>query len=223
MNISINIWILIGVCFSTYFILSLVYKKLGIHNLSMALVKAHGLQLLNLKHLIGIVLFGILFYFITPDLRYLIHEIEFPGLQVLLPFLLVIFLSAYLSYSSVQKNMIQTRVTSQFSSYNALQYLFTRFIFLFFYEFFFRGVLFFNFLDSFGILLAIVFSTSLYVIIHAFDSKKELIGTVPFGIVLCLFTYFTNSIWYAFLIHLTLSAVYEISIFFNQTTKNLKS
>lgn len=223
MNISTVIWLLIGVSFSTYFILSLVYKKLGIHNLSRAVVTDHGLQLLNLKHLIGILLFGILFYFITPDLRYLIHDIEFPEFQVLLPFLLVIFLSAYLSYSSNQKDEKKNKVASHNNFYHALQYLFIRFTFLFFYEFFFRGVLFFNFLDAFGLLLAIVFSTTLYLIIHIFDSKKELLGTVPFGIVLCLFTYFTNSIWYAFLIHLTLSAVYEISIFFNQTTKNLTS
>jgi membrane protease YdiL (CAAX protease family) len=223
MNYSTTIWILVGVSFSTYFILSLVYKKLGIHNLNGAVARVHGLTLLNLKHLIGIVLFGFLFYFIVPDLRYLIYNIEFPRLQILLPFLLVISILAYLSYAANQKDEKKNREASHYNFYHALQYLFIRFTFLFFYEFFFRGVLFFSFLDSFGVLLAIVFSTMLYVIIHFFDSKKELIGTVPFGIVLCLFTYFTNSIWYAFLIHLTLSAVYEISIFFSKTNKILKS
>jgi len=63
----------------------------------------------------------------------------------------------------------------------------------------------------------------LYVLIHIFDSKAEILGAIPFGIVLCLFSYFTNNIWAAFIIHSTLSGVYEVSMFNHLTLKTHKS
>jgi membrane protease YdiL (CAAX protease family) len=94
---------------------------------------------------------------------------------------------------------------------------------LFSYEFFFRGVLLFTFLEHNNLCLAITFATIAYLVIHLFDSKKEIIGTIPFGIILCVVTILTKSIWYAFVMHLALSAVYEISIFYYQTLKTAKS
>ena len=68
--------------------------------------------------------------------------------------------------------------------------------------------------------VAIFYSTILYVLIHIFDSRKEIIGAIPFGIVLCLFAYYTNGVWYVFIVHMALSAVYEISLFYHLTIKN---
>ena len=95
-----------------------------------------------------------------------------------------------------------------------------RFAFLFCYEFFFRGVLLYKFLEFSSLSMAVFYSTMLYVLIHIFDSRKEIIGAIPFGVVLCLFAYFSRSIWYVFLIHLSLSAVYEFSMFYYLTLKN---
>ncbi|MCO4823057.1 MAG: CPBP family intramembrane metalloprotease, partial [Flavobacteriaceae bacterium] len=102
-------------------------------------------------------------------------------------------------------------------------YIFIRFSFLFAYEFFFRGVLLQYFLEFNSLFLAIVFSTILYVLIHIFDDTKEKLGAIPFGVILCLLAYYTKSIWYVFIIHLALSAVYEISIFYYQTLKTTTS
>ena len=223
MDYSVIIWIIITISFTTYFIVSFVYKKLGIHNLYTALLTTNGLRLLNLKHIIGIVLFGFLFFIITPEYRYLIYYIEIPRLKVLIPLLLIIFVCAYLAFLSIRKYKNQDLGVSDYSFSNAWLYFGIRFTFLFCYEFFFRGVLFFKLLEDNSLFLAITYNTILYVLIHFFDSKKEIIGTIPFGVVLCLFTYLTNSIWYAFIIHLTLSAVYEITMFYYQTTKISKS
>ncbi|MFG6686295.1 CPBP family intramembrane glutamic endopeptidase [Mariniflexile sp. HNIBRBA6329] len=220
MNTSVIIWVLISVSFTTYFIVSMIYKKLGVNNLQTALVASNGLRLLNLKHLLGIVLFGILFYTIIPDLRFLVDSITIPRLYVLLLFLSILFLCAYLSKLSANEFEIENEDKSHYDFSNAWVYFIIRFSFLLCYEFFFRGVLLFKFLEFTNLPLAILYGTILYVLIHIFDSKKEIIGAIPFGIVLYVFTYFTNSIWYAFFIHLALSAVYEISLFYCLTLKS---
>lgn len=219
-NLS-NIWTFIGVCFATYFFISLVYKKLGINNLQTALMSANGLRLLNLKHLLGIVLFGVLSYIQTPELNYLVKSLEIAKLHTLIPFFMVVFLSVFASQSSIkrQEGLNETEI-NHYNFSNAWVYFSIRFAFLFCYEYFFRGVILFMFLDIFSLPVAIFYSTVLYVLIHIFDSKKEIIGAIPFGIILCLFTYLTGSVWYAFLIHLALSATYEISMFYYVTFKH---
>jgi membrane protease YdiL (CAAX protease family) len=220
MNSSIIIWVLISISFVTYFIISMVYKKLGIHNLQSALLATNGLRLLNLKHVLGIILFGIIYYTIFPEFKFLVEVIEIPRLYVLLPFFVIVFLCAYISDATIKKQTFKRTFVSGYNLSNAWTYFIIRFVFLLCYEFFFRGVLLFQFLEITSLFSAIVYSTILYVLIHIFDSRKEIFGAIPFGIVLCLFSYFTNSIWCAFIIHISLSAVYEISMFYYLTLKN---
>jgi len=223
MNTLMIIWLLIAISFTTYFLISLVFKKLSVKNLEQALVTANGLRLLNLKHLVGILLFGILFYVLLPELKYLIIDVEIPRLKVLLLFLLTFFLSAYISKLAVQKHKVQHRADSHYKFSKIWLYTLIRFGFLFAYEFFFRGVLLQKFLEFNSLFITIIYCTILYVLIHIFDSTKEILGAIPFGVILCLFAYYTNSIWYVFLIHLALSTVYEISMFYYQTLKITKS
>ncbi|SFZ93683.1 CAAX protease self-immunity [Flaviramulus basaltis] len=214
MSTSVIIWVLISVSFTTYFIVSMIYKKMGINNLQTALMVSNGLRLLNLKHILGIVLFGILFYIIIPELRFLVDSVIIPKLHILFIFFGIIFLCVFLSKHSANKYQHENTFKSHYNFSNAWVYFIIRFAFLLCYEFFFRGVLLFKFLESTSLPIAIVYGTLLYVLIHIFDSRKEIIGAIPFGVVLYLFTYLTNSIWYAFFIHLSLSAVYEISVFY---------
>lgn len=198
----------------------MVYKKLGVHNLQSALMVNNGLRLLNLKHGLGIILFGIVFYAILPEFRFLINNIEIPRLHLLLLILLALFLSIHISNNAVQNQILKDTYVSGYNLSNAWVYFTLRFVFLLCYEFFFRGVLLFQFLEFTTLTMAIIYSTILYVLIHIFDSKKEIIGAIPFGVVLCLFAYYTKSVWYVFFIHIALSAVYEISMFYYLTLKN---
>ncbi|WP_298237845.1 CPBP family intramembrane glutamic endopeptidase [uncultured Algibacter sp.] len=223
MSYSQILWVFIGVSFLTYFLISLVYKSLNIQNLEKALLSSNGLRLLNLKHILGIIFFGVLFNIIAPELRFLFLGIEIPKLHILLLILIVIFLSAYISYKAITNKQIENLASGYFSFPRICWYFIIRFFFLFCYEFFFRGVLLFELLELTSLFYAITANTLLYVIIHIFDSKNEILGAIPFGIILCLSAYFTNSIWYAFFIHLTLSAVYEISMFYYLTLKTSKS
>ena len=219
MGNNLQLYYLMFISFIVYFIISYVYKILKIQNIEGALLTTKGILLLNIKHLIGILLFGILFYQVTPDYRKLITTIDFPGLTILMVLVGLVFISATVAYHSVNKKKKITTEISQYSSNQRWIYFSLRIVFLFAYEFFFRGVLLFSLIEINGLITAILICTSLYVLIHAFDSRVEIIGAIPFGIILCFLSYFTNNIWAAFILHITLSGVYEISIFNHLTRK----
>jgi len=222
MNTSTITWVLIGTSFGIYFLISLLYKTLRIHNLHQAFPKLKGLDLLNLKHAVGICVFGVMFYVACPDLRYLVTEIEVPRLSVLIPFFLVVLYCIKISLKSAGR--IQDDFDENQRHHSAIfMFFIVRLTFLLCYEFFFRGILFYSFLKFNGLVVSILYTTIFYVIIHIFDSKKEILGAIPFGIVLCLFTYTTNSIWPAFIIHAALSMSYEISLVNYLTLKQQKS
>ena len=218
-----QIYYLIAASFIIYFIISYAYKILKIQNVEEALLTSRGLLLINLKHILGILLFGLIFYLITPEYRFLINSFEIPNLNILLLLLGVVFISALLAFTLVKKNLKNKAEISQYNHNQGWIYFIIRIVFLISYEFFFRGVLLFFFIENNGLILAIIISTSLYVLIHIFDTKAEILGTIPFGIFLCLFSYFTNNIWAAFIIHGTLSGVYEVSMFNHLTLKTHKS
>ncbi len=218
-----HLYYLLATSFLIYFVISYIYKIVNVNNIEKSLLREKGLLLINLRHILGIVLFGIMFFLLLPNYRGLITTIEIPGLNILLFLSAVVIISAFISYYSAKKILKKKIEKSRYHIDQGWIYFTIRILFLLSYEFFFRGVLFFTLLEVNDIFIAILVCTFLYVLIHAFDSRAEIIGAIPFGIILCLFSYFTNSIWPAFIIHITLSGVYEVSIFNQLTRKNLKS
>ncbi len=212
MENAIQLYYLISLSFIVYFIISYVSKILKVQNVATAISTKNGLSLINIKHILGIILFGIIFFLLVPNYRSLLVIQEFPGLILLLLFLVTVFISALLASNSAKDKIIAQTETIHYTINDKSFYFIIRIVFLFSYEFFFRGVLFFSLLELNGLFIAITITTLLYVLIHVFDAKKEIIGAIPFGIILCLFSYYTHSIWMAFLIHMTLSVVYELSI-----------
>lgn len=88
--------------------------------------------------------------------------------------------------------------------------------YLFAYEFLFRGFLLFACIPTFGILPAIAINTAIYAFVHIPKGVKEALGAVPFGILLCIITINTRTIWAAFFAHLILSQSGEyIAVYFN--------
>ncbi len=81
------------------------------------------------------------------------------------------------------------------------------------YEFLFRGVLLFGSLQIMGPFEAIVLNTALYAFAHLPKGNTETIGAIPFGIVLCLATIQTGSIWTAFFLHYLLAGASTIFSF----------
>ena len=84
-------------------------------------------------------------------------------------------------------------------------YIFGWAIYLLGYEFLFRGVLFFAGINFMPLWLNIAINCILYAVAHLPKGRLEIIASLPFGVVLCLVSYYTGSFWAAWLIHLTLA------------------
>jgi len=73
------------------------------------------------------------------------------------------------------------------------------------YEFLFRGVLLFLCLPALGTVNAIAINAAIYALVHIPKGFRETLGAILFGIILCIITLRTGTIWCAFLTHFTLA------------------
>lgn len=79
------------------------------------------------------------------------------------------------------------------------------FIYLLGYEFLFRGILLIPLADSIGIWAAVGVNIALYSATHIPKGLDETVGAIPFGLVLCLLTLASGTIWIAFFVHVVLA------------------
>ena len=79
------------------------------------------------------------------------------------------------------------------------------FLYLLGYEFLFRGVLFFPLVSSIGVWPSIFINISLYSATHIPKGLDETLGAIPLGIVLCVLTLYSGTIWIAFFVHLAMA------------------
>lgn len=212
---------LILICFWSYFLISYVCFRLNITKITEALSHENGLEVLNTRHIMGILIFGLAGYVFFSDSEILIWHnfMEDPALSLAVAFFATI--SMDLSVSDAFQNTNLSAIP--FSMISGVNYIIIRLAFLFAYEVFFRGVLFIFSLQYVNLVLAVLINLFFYGLIHSFDSRKEIIGSLPFGILLCLFTYFSESIWPAFIIHAALSLGHETIIISKGLTKIQKS
>ena len=97
------------------------------------------------------------------------------------------------------------------------------FLYLFGYEFLFRGVLLIPVVDVLGVWPAIAINIALYSATHIPKGLDETIGAIPLGLVLCLLTLSTGTIWIAFLVHVAMAWTNTLtSLKFNPDMKYVK-
>ena len=99
-----------------------------------------------------------------------------------------------------------------------LPYFIFRFLFLISYEIWFRGYFLDDLTSMFSIPVAIGINVLFYAILHILGGQKEALGSILFGIILCLMVVYFGNVWPAIIIHLSLSFGYEAS-FFARTLK----
>jgi membrane protease YdiL (CAAX protease family) len=73
------------------------------------------------------------------------------------------------------------------------------------YEILFRGLLFFSCYREFGLATGIIINIALYSLAHIPKGMLETLGAIPFGILLCLVSYFSGSVYLAIVVHCSLS------------------
>lgn len=78
-------------------------------------------------------------------------------------------------------------------------------IYLFGYELLFRGILFFPLIDTLGIWPTIAINLALYSTTHIPKGLDETIGALILGLVLCILTLVTGTIWIAFFVHVAMA------------------
>lgn len=88
-------------------------------------------------------------------------------------------------------------------------YGFLRLIFIASYECFFRGALLLSFSFLLGMTWSVIINIALYTLIHIHKDKKEIIGCIPFGLLVCLFTLWWQSVWPAIIFHSQISIIHE--------------
>lgn len=94
-----------------------------------------------------------------------------------------------------------------------LPYFIFRFLFLISYEIWFRGYFLDDLTSIFSIPVAIGINVLFYAILHILGGQKEALGSILFGIILCLMVVYFGNVWQAIIIHLSLSFGYEASFF----------
>ena len=83
-------------------------------------------------------------------------------------------------------------------------------VYIFGYEFFFRGILWFLCYSAFGFWPALAVNILLYSLVHIPKGMLIAIGAIPLGIIFCILSYTSGSFFPAFLIHATMAISAEI-------------
>src|SRR4030095_10587188 len=73
------------------------------------------------------------------------------------------------------------------------------------YEFLFRGIFLFPLVDSLGMWPAIIINIILYAASHIPNGIIQTVGAIPLGLVFCLLTLSSGTIWIAYFVHLIIA------------------
>lgn len=175
-------------------------------------------QSVYLRRTIGFVLLGVIPFIIALiffDLPITTYGIGFPSgpyaiLWFLIPTAVMVSGSVFRSSKGINAayypEVRKKDWTKRRSIINAVFWA----VYLLGYEFAIRGMVFFTSLYAFGLWPAIIINSVIYSLIHIFKGVKEAFGAFFLGILFCLITYYTNSIWIAFLIHLAIAVINDV-------------
>jgi membrane protease YdiL (CAAX protease family) len=186
-------------------------SKKGLNSTADVVLKSGNLAVLNQRHLLSLLAMG--FAAVAVDFLdqewLLLHAIA--NGKILLLTGVASMAAAFVSVTAARKALHKhNRAVGEVGP--AETYLLLRGLFLIVYEIFFRGVLLSVCIAVISIPVAVGINVVLYALAHAFSTRQELAGTVPFGILLCLLTLYSGSVWPAVVIHLLLGLPYDVLI-----------
>ena len=92
------------------------------------------------------------------------------------------------------------------------------------YEFLFRGILLFSLVGAIGVWPAISINIALYSATHIPKGLDETIAAIPIGIVFCVLTLLSGTIWIAFFVHVAIALINSFTALkYNPATNFIKS
>ncbi len=206
------------ICYVMVFILSWIGKS----NNNLRLIN-EGVLTSKPGNLIGSQIIGILWLGLVP-LILLKHDFLtlFSGLNIpagsslflyILIFILVISMANKQSKNDSSRIQASTEDIINLSPTFYIRYFIGRSLFLFVYELWFRGFLLFDSINRIGMPTAVTLNVFLYALLHIFNSKKEMLACIPFGLLLCFLSILFNAAWPAIILHISFSLIYELNIY----------
>ena len=167
---------------------------------------------LNTKQLLGVLglSLAVLFYFTEPSTSRTLLEWSWEKNRSPINIMLAV-VAAVIGYKTASGIQTKPRLHKP---YSLPGYFLLRIIYLVLYEFFFRCLLLLFILQLSNWAFAILLNTLIYSLSHVFSGKKEMIGAIFFGSLLCLITLAQHTIWPAIIIHLLLALSHEIRLVF---------
>jgi len=202
--------LIISLCYVLLFLLCFFVRKMKSENLESEKIQAGNWALIHIRHAGGIIIMVLIPLIFIPGMQkgLLTWPQDINQIQVIALMItgLVILILTAKAVDKVENKII---VINRSASVNAVVHIFLRNSFLVCYEWFFRGLVLFSCVSAFGIIPAVLINLLLYALIHSFSGKKEFLGSIPFGIMLCGFALWWHSVWPAILLHMLLSASYE--------------
>ena len=206
-------------CYTVFFLLSWVSKVSD----SQRLIDDEGAFTTKPGNLIGAHLIGILWLGAVPvillnkSVLKILAGDQKPEIIYVLFFILLFALIITIAFKQSEKLNAKRQgpdeAFNQLSSSFFMGYFIIRAVFLFVYELWFRGFLLFDSINWVGIPAAVAINVFLYVLVHLFNSKKEILACIPFGILVCLLSIFFNAAWPAIILHIGFSLAYELNIY----------
>jgi len=169
-------------------------------------------------HIIGMIWLGIVpAILLKTSILSVLADIKIPHSFLMVLYLLIFVLIMTIAFNESKnifgKKQESTENLVHLSSHFFISYFIVRALFLFSYELWFRGFLLFNFVRWFGIPLAVFINVSLYVLIHIFNGKKEMLACIPFGLMVCFFSISFNTALPAIMLHIGFSWAYELNFY----------
>lgn len=96
-------------------------------------------------------------------------------------------------------------------------------IYLYSYEWLLRGPLLTELVSLAGVWVGVVINVVIYSLVHVVKGRKEVIASIPVGIILCAVTLYTNSFLAAFILHGAFALVYEYVLVYHQSGSRYNS
>jgi membrane protease YdiL (CAAX protease family) len=202
-----------------FFGFSWMCKIKGIHRL----INDDGVFTLKPKglisaHIIGIIWLGLISVILLKHQNFeVLTEIKTPVSFIIVLYFFLFLLIVAIAFEQSKNAYIKSQSSSEsfarLSSEFFLSYFIIRALFLFSYELWFRGLLLFDCIHWFGIPLAVLVNVFLYVLVHIFNGKKEVLACLPFGLLVCFFSIVFNTVWPAIMLHIGFSLAYEINFY----------
>lgn len=181
-----------------------------------------------MRRVLGLFLLGIipflivLFFFARPITDYGVGlpSGKYVLLWVLIPTIVITLGSILQPNHSIDTNYYPEVRKLVWTKRRTMRNAFYWTLYLLGYEFAIRGMLFFACLYAFGMWPAIIINSVIYSLIHIFKGYKEAFGAFFLGVLFCIITYYTNSIWIAFVIHVLIAVINDIKAV--KASKNMK-